>query len=90
MKSNIALTFCKSTQIAAYSYEAATNTLSLQLKKDGASYPYHYSNVTPEMFAEFEKAESKGRFFGQRLRNEDEAHPFTKMIPDPEPEQDAV
>ena len=81
MKSTIALTPCTSHQLAAYGYDAATQTLAITFKqKGGTSLPYHYP-CTPELFAELESAESKGKFFNQRIKgNKDMSH--TKMVPD--------
>ena len=66
---NITLVPCKSSQIAATGYDAESQTLAIQFKgKDGPGNVYHYSDVPPEVAAEFEKAESKGKFFGSRIK----------------------
>lgn len=92
-KSTIPLCACESSQIAAHGYDPATQTLALQFKrfKDGTPHPtvYHYANVTPGMYAEFQAAESKERFFGSRIKNNTKDFPFTKMVPD-EDEQTAA
>jgi len=81
MKSNIALTPVKSHQLAAYGYDEASQTLAITFNnKNGTSLPYHYP-CTPEVFAEMQAAESKGKFFNSRiLKNPD--MPATKMVPD--------
>ncbi len=59
---------CDSSQVACYGYDHDTSTLSMQFKQgSGLSAVYHYK-VTPEKYAELEKAESKGKFFGQHIK----------------------
>ena len=38
---------------------------------------YSYSNVTPEMYKEFEEAESQGKWFFKRI-NKNSKHPYRK------------
>jgi len=38
---------------------------------------YSYENVTPELYEEFENAESQGKFFHQKLKNSNK-HPYRK------------
>jgi hypothetical protein len=38
---------------------------------------YSYENVTPELYEEFENAESQGKFFHQKLKNGNK-HPYRK------------
>jgi hypothetical protein len=38
---------------------------------------YSYSNVTPEMYKEFEEAESQGKWFFKRI-NKNPRHPYRK------------
>lgn len=91
MKSTIPMKPCDSSQIATHGYDPVTKTMALQFKqKNGTTVPYHYANVSPEMYAEFEAAESKGRFFGQRLKSNAEAHPFTKMVDDGADQQESA
>ena len=79
MKQTIQMCPCESSRIAAHGYDAASNTLALQFKgKDGPGAVYHYANVTPEIYAEYSKAESIGRFFGQVL-NDKEKFPYTRI-----------
>ena len=54
----------QSSKVYGYGYVPETKTLSVQFKGfDGTprGNAYHYPNVTPEMFAELEAAESKGK-----------------------------
>ena len=80
----IALTPVKSSQIASIGYDAASKTLAVQFKrfKDGQpTTVYHYSNVEPETFAQFEAAESKGRFFGAQIKGNTN-YPYQKIEPE--------
>lgn len=65
---NIAITPCKSSQVHGYGYCPDTQTLAMQFKqKNGVSAVYQYP-CSPELYAELEAAESKGKFFGQKIR----------------------
>ena len=63
--SAIALTLTpKSSKVYGYGYVPETKTLAVQFKGfDGTprGNAYHYPNVSPEMFATMEAAESKGK-----------------------------
>lgn len=76
---SINLTPCKSSQVHAYGFDAATNTLAMQFKqgKDRLSAVYHYS-ITPELFTALNGAESKGKFFGAHIKALD----CVKLVPD--------
>lgn len=60
----------ESSQISAIGYDEATNTMAVQFPGRGADpgAVYHYLNVPPATWAEFQKAESKGKFFGANIR----------------------
>ena len=62
----IAMTPCTSSNIQAYGYDAASQTLAVQFVGSGSTY--HYPGVPAEKYAEMQAAESKGRFFGQQIR----------------------
>lgn len=66
----IALTPCESSQITAFGYDAATQTLAVQFPGRGATpgSTYHYSGVPSEVFTAMQAAESKGKFFGTVIR----------------------
>ena len=72
---NITLCPCKSSQIHAHGFDPATGTLALQFKRKGENGKhvggsvYHYSGCTPELYAKFCSAESLGKFFGERIKN---------------------
>jgi len=57
-----------SSQIAAYGYDAASQVLAVQFM-NSRGFIYQYREVPPEVAAEFEKAESKGKAFGALVRN---------------------
>ena len=79
----IALQPVESNQIGSIGYDAETQTLAVQFKR-GAMAIYHYPGVTPEQWAAFNSAESKGTHFGQHFK----ALPFEKFPnehPAPEP-----
>lgn len=60
------LTPVKSTLIAGYAYDRDAQVLTIQF--NDAPYVNHYRDVPPEVAAEFDAAESKGKVFGQAIR----------------------
>lgn len=87
----IKLTPCDSSQIHAYSHCPETNCLHLQFKrtvegkKVGGSI-YRYDNFTGDDMAAFLRAESKGAFLGQHIKDakHDDGsvkYPHTKLDP---------
>ena len=66
----------ESTQIMAIGHDEESKTLAIQFK--GGSV-YHYQNVPVSLFAELMAAESKGKFFGQNLKNAVDKYPFHKQ-----------
>lgn len=83
----ITLIACTSSQIHAYGYDPESRTLALQFKRKGedgtriAGSIYEYDEVPPELYAEFCAAESKGIFFGARIKNA--GFKFRKLEPKP-------
>lgn len=57
----------ESNQVRAIGYDAATQTLACTFTR-GPGHIYHYPGVSPELHAEFMASESKGNFFGQRIK----------------------
>lgn len=55
----------KSSQIEAVGYDAATRTLAIQFKGGAV---YHYDDVPKDIHDGFEKAESVGKYFGEKIR----------------------
>lgn len=64
---DIKMCACESSQISEYGYDEATKTLAIKFKHGGGVY--HYDNVEPELYAEFNAAGSKGSFFGKRIKS---------------------
>lgn len=69
----------ESTQLACAGYNPENNTLGIGFK--GNDRVYHYHNVPPEVYAEFEAAESKGSFFYSRIKGQ---YGFTRIEADGE------
>ena len=76
-----------SSQIAEIGYESgAEYPLGIKFppnkQQAAAGLPgseYHYANVTPEMYADFLKAESIGSFFGRVIKGRPDLYPFVKV-----------
>lgn len=81
--SEIKLTPVNSSQLHAIGFDPATGTLAIQFKGKGGvpGSLYHYANFTAAQFADFEKAESKGSFFGAHLKRETTKYPYKKIEP---------
>lgn len=71
----------ESSQICAIGHDPETNTLAIRFKKFNGEVGnlYHYANFTAEKFAEFKESESAGKFFGEHIKKQVDAHPFTKI-----------
>lgn len=73
----------KSSQIAAIGYSPETNTLRIQFldwkEKKPSAFAYDYANVTADEFAKFEAAESKGSYFGMKIKPFKDKYPYTKV-----------
>lgn len=77
----IAMAAVKSSQIAAIGHDPITNTLAIQFapRKDGTpGSVYHYENFTANDFADFQKAESIGSYFGKNIKPKTDRFPFSK------------
>jgi hypothetical protein len=77
----IPLQAIESSQIAAYGYDAASNTLAIQFKPKGKSAGgiYHYANVGPTEWAAFRDAESKGSHFFKAIKAFPDRYPYTRL-----------
>lgn len=75
----IAMTPVESNQVAAVGYDAARKTLAVTFTR-GLGSIYHYPNVEPQVHTDFMAAESKGKFFDERIKS----LPFDKF-PAPKP-----
>lgn len=65
----------KSDNILKTTYFPNINRLYITFSRGGQTYSY--SNVTPELYEEFEEAESHGKFFHKRI-NRNVNHPYRK------------
>lgn len=74
---DIKMCACDSSQLSEYGYDESTKTLAIKFKHGGNVY--HYDNVSPELFSEFNAAESKGSFFGKRIKNG--GFSYKKIVP---------
>lgn len=75
------MTKVESSQIAEIGYDAENNRLSIRFKswstKPGSLYTYE--NVTQEQYDAFAAAPSKGRWFGENLKEKAADHPYKKI-----------
>lgn len=70
--------------VTGESYDAETNTLTLRYKN---GLYYAHENVDPQLYGQFQSAESKGKWLSANLAGKNaKQHPFTK-IPPPEEQQ---
>jgi len=78
---NIAMQPVESSQIVAIGHDQKTNTLAIQFwnKDQTPGGVYHYDNFTTDQFEELKSAESIGKYFGQNVRKNADAHPYRKV-----------
>ena len=71
----------ESSQLHSIGHHPESNTLAITFlnkdKRPGSTY--HYANYTPELFAGFQAAESKGTHFGKYIKNAKDKHPYVKV-----------
>lgn len=67
-----ALTPVASSALKGYAYEPATQTLFIQFPS-GNIYSYH--EVSTDLWDQFQKAESKGKFYGANVAGKFKASP---------------
>lgn len=77
-----------SSQISAIGFTASTEegqpgtcTIAFPAKGEAPAGVYQYP-MSPEKFAEFQAADSKGKFFGAEIRAKVSEHPHTKLTQD--------
>lgn len=75
----------ESSQIHGYEYDPASKRLFVQFKSNGARITYAYPDISPELAAEAQAAESKGKFFGKSFTD---AHPVFEKLPGYQPIED--
>ncbi len=67
----------QSSQINAIGYNAATLKMRIEFKPGSL---YEYSNVPPDLFEKFAKAESTGSFFYKNIKPFPDKYPYTKLV----------
>jgi len=67
MPAPIKTTAVESSNLKAIGYDQATQTLQVDFK---SGKRYQYQSVPPDVFAEFQAAESVGKFFAARIKGE--------------------
>ncbi|MEJ7685666.1 MAG: KTSC domain-containing protein [Variovorax sp.] len=63
----IPMTPVESNQVGAVGYDAPRRTLAVTFAR-GAGAVYHYPDVEPEVHVAFMAAESKGKYFGEHIK----------------------
>jgi len=61
----------KSSQLLSIGYDPSTQTLEIEFRPsraDGASSVYQYSDVRPEVWDAFHRADSQGSFFYKHIK----------------------
>ena len=77
-----------SSQISHVGHDAETNTLAIQFKsKGGPGSVYHYQNVDAKKFEALLGADSIWRHFGTEIKAKVDDHPFTKIEPKKDEEE---
>ena len=77
---NIEMTPCKSSQVKAFGYDAASKTLQLEFNSGGI---YQYHDVPASTFDSMKECESVGKFLGTEIKGK---FKFTRI---PTPPTDA-
>ena len=77
----ITLIWVESSQIAGIGYDPKKHVLAVRFKnwKGEATSLYHYANVSPEEYAAFLAADSKGKFFGAHIKPNADRYPYLKV-----------
>lgn len=80
-RQTIAMDAVESSQIAAIGHDPESNTLAIKFppNRAGKSSVYHYANFTVDQFQEFKNAESKGSFFGKRIKKAADQFPYVNV-----------
>jgi hypothetical protein len=80
-KANINMQKVQSSQISEIGYDKESQTLAVRFNGfgDKPGRLYHYSNVSPELFAQFEGADSKGSFFIRNIKPNPGKYPYEKI-----------
>ncbi|MBN7138962.1 KTSC domain-containing protein [Lysobacter enzymogenes] len=81
---NIPMVEVESSQIHSIGHDPETNTLAVRFYRGFGRGKelgplYHYENVSPDDFAQFRDAESKGRHFGRFIKPFSHKYPYTRV-----------
>jgi hypothetical protein len=68
----------ESSNLAAIGYDGARKVLAVTFKSGDV---FHYANVAPELALELYNAESKGRFYQQRIKGQFSGQKMTGACP---------
>ena len=66
----------ESSQIRSVGFDGSSNEMEIEFKPGSV---YTYKNITQDIYDNFMRADSKGRFFGQTIKPCPEKYPFTKI-----------
>ncbi|MBP7656712.1 MAG: KTSC domain-containing protein [Pseudoxanthomonas sp.] len=80
----ITMTPVQSSQIHSIGFDSETNTMHVRFlagrgEQRGPGALYQYTGVSAEDFAAFDKAESKGSYFGKVFKPAADRFPFTRV-----------
>jgi hypothetical protein len=75
----ITTTEVESSQFKRYGFDGKTLQIDFHPRRDGTITRYQYANVTPEMWEEFQAAESKGSWFIHNIKKNADKYPFTRI-----------
>ena len=77
----VPLTPVESSQLEAYGYDPESQTLAVRFKGKGdrPGSLYHYQNFTPDDWAAFQAAESKGSHFIRTIKPAVDRWPYTRI-----------
>lgn len=77
----ITMTPVTSSQIHSIGHHPESDTLAVRFppNRKGVSSVYHYAHFNSETFAAFEKAESKGSFFGKHIKPCADQYPYVNV-----------
>ena len=64
-----------SSNILQTTYFPHANLLYISFKRGGV---YSYGNVNEELYEEFKKAQSQGKFFQEKIKSQPDKHPYRK------------
>lgn len=79
----------ESSQFKRFGFDGQTLQIDFHPRKDGTVTRYQYAGMTPELWEEFQAAESKGSWFIHNIKKNVDKHPHTRIEDEPR-EQEAA